>query len=279
MSLLSRGFNAVAGVLSSKSKVAGLLMAGVMAFGGSAGVAMAKPTPQAKPAQAQAADEEAQMIQIPDNPFAYEYQLKRTVRLVGEINEDSATRVIAQLKMLDDLSPKGGRDITLIIQSPGGEVDAGFAIYDAIQSLKSDVRTVCEGSCSSMGAFILAAGAPGKRSATPNALIMIHQPSAGASGKVSDIQIAAKMLQATKDRMRDTMSRHSGLDPKDLEKLLDRDTFISAQEARDLGLIDSVEPARKPLPAIGNRPVSIPAPHIIKQAALPLSHPGQPKQP
>ncbi|MDB5491095.1 MAG: ATP-dependent Clp protease proteolytic subunit ClpP [Micavibrio sp.] len=191
-----------------------------------------------------------QQVEIPENPAAYEFFIKRTVRLAGEVNAESATRIAMQLKMLDDL--KGG-DITLIINSPGGSVSDGMAIYDAIKSLKNDVRTVCEGQCASMGAFILSSGTKGKRSAAPNAIIMIHQPSGSVSGQASDVQISANEILYIRKHMTELLSRNMDVKFQDVAELLERDYSMTAERAVELGLIDKIDAPRKPLEPMGTR--------------------------
>lgn len=265
MSGLVSRFRAANAFLSSKNsskKITSFFLATALATTGMTALAkeqdnhpaptrsVAKGTPAAK------ADAPPQ-VAIPDNPADYEFFFKRTVRLVGEVNEQSATRVAMQLKMLDDL--KGG-DITLIINSPGGSISDGMVIYDAIQSLRNDVRTVCEGDCSSMGAFILAAGTPGKRSATPNSMIMIHQPSGGASGQATDIAIRAENILYIKKHMTELMSRHTGIAVEDMAAMMERDKTMTAERAVALGIIDKIEIPRKPLPPMGIRRVDRSAP-------------------
>lgn len=163
------------------------------------------------------------------------------VRLNGRINADVATKLNAQLLYLDRHNPDK-KDITLIIQSPGGEVMAGLSIFDTLKSLKSDVRTVCSGYCASMGAFLLTTGGtPGKRSVMPNASLMYHQLSAGCSGKGTDISICNDNLQGLKGRMLSIMVDYTGLPRDQLRDAIERDWPISLEEAKEFGFIDSIE--------------------------------------
>jgi ATP-dependent Clp protease protease subunit len=164
--------------------------------------------------------------------------MDRIIFLGTPVNDDVANMIIAQLLFLEADNP--GRDIHLYINSPGGSVSAGLAIYDTMQFLKSPVNTICMGLAASMGAFLLTAGAKGKRSALPNSRIMIHQPSGGASGTASDIEIQAKEIIYLRGRMNDLMAKHTGRPLEQIERDVDRDRFMSAAEAVNYGLIDQV---------------------------------------
>ncbi len=164
--------------------------------------------------------------------------MDRIIFLGTPVNDDVANMIIAQLLFLEADNP--GRDIHLYINSPGGSVSSGLAIYDTMQFLKSPVNTICMGLAASMGAFLLTAGAKGKRSALPNSRIMIHQPSGGASGTASDIEIQAKEILYLRGRMNDLMAKHTGRPLEQIERDVDRDRFMSADEAVKYGLIDQV---------------------------------------
>lgn len=162
----------------------------------------------------------------------------RIIFLGSAINDQVANSVIAQLLFLENES--SAKDITLYIQSPGGHVTAGLAIYDTMQLIKPDVSTVCVGLAASMGAVLLTAGQKGKRFALPNAEVMIHQPLGGTEGQASDIFIHATHIIKTKDRLNHILAKHSGQPMKMVEKDTDRDNFMSAEEAMKYGLIDKV---------------------------------------
>ena len=164
--------------------------------------------------------------------------MDRIIFLGTPVNDDVANMIIAQLLFLEADNP--GRDIHLYINSPGGSVSAGLAIYDTMQFLKSPVNTICMGLAASMGAFLLTAGEKGKRSALPNSRIMIHQPSGGASGTGSDIEIQAKEIIYLRGRMNDLMAKHTGRPLEQIERDVDRDRFMSAEEAVQYGMIDQV---------------------------------------
>lgn len=169
----------------------------------------------------------------------YSLLLKERIVFLGTpIDDNVANLVIAQLLWLDSVEP--GKDITVYVNSPGGVVTSGLAIYDTIQHLRSDVATVCLGQAASMGSFLLAAGAPGKRFALPNARIMIHQPSGGSQGQATDIQIQAQEIMRMKQRLVELYAVHTGQSEEKLVKDLDRDFFLSADEARRYGLVDEV---------------------------------------
>jgi ATP-dependent Clp protease, protease subunit len=171
----------------------------------------------------------------------------RIIFLNGPIDDAVAALVCAQLLFLEAESP--GRDVAMYINSPGGVVTSGFAIYDTMQWIKCPVTTVCMGTAYSMGSFLLMAGAAGKRIALPNASIMVHQPSGGFQGSASDIERHAKETQKTKRRLNDIYARHCGRSREEVERTLDRDHFMSAAEARDWGLVDHVYTSRDGSPA------------------------------
>jgi ATP-dependent Clp protease protease subunit len=164
--------------------------------------------------------------------------MDRIIFLGTPINDDVANVVIAQLLFLEADNPE--RDIHIYINSPGGSVSAGMAIYDTMQFLKSPVNTNCMGLAASMGSFLLAAGRPGKRSALPHSRIMIHQPSGGASGTAADIEIQAKEILYLRGKMNELFSKHTGRAVEQIERDMDRDRFMSAEEAKAYGLIDNV---------------------------------------
>jgi len=164
--------------------------------------------------------------------------MDRIIFLGTPINDDVANVVIAQLLFLEADNPE--RDIHIYINSPGGSVSACMAIYDTMQFLKSPVNTNCMGLAASMGSFLLAAGRPGKRSALPHSRIMIHQPSGGTQGTASDIEIQAREILYLRSKMNELFSKHTGRAVEQIERDMDRDRFMSAEEARDYGLIDNV---------------------------------------
>jgi ATP-dependent Clp protease protease subunit len=164
--------------------------------------------------------------------------MDRIIFLGTPINDDVANVVIAQLLFLEADNPE--RDIHIYINSPGGSVSAGMAIYDTMQFLKSPVNTNCMGLAASMGSFLLAAGRPGKRSALPHSRIMIHQPSGGAQGTAADIEIQAREILYLRGKMNELMSKHTGRPVEQIERDMDRDRFMSADEAKAYGLIDNV---------------------------------------
>ncbi|MBX9928549.1 MAG: ATP-dependent Clp endopeptidase proteolytic subunit ClpP [Gemmatimonadaceae bacterium] len=164
--------------------------------------------------------------------------MDRIIFLGTPINDDVANMIIAQLLFLEADNP--GRDIHLYLNSPGGSVSAGLAIYDTMQFLKSPVNTICMGLAASMGAFLLAAGAKGRRSALPHARVMIHQPSGGAQGTAADIEIQAREIIYLRGKMNDLMAKHTGRQVEQIERDVDRDRFMSAEEAVQYGLIDRV---------------------------------------
>jgi ATP-dependent Clp protease protease subunit len=163
---------------------------------------------------------------------------ERVVFLVGPINDAMANLVVAQLLFLESENPD--KDIHLYINSPGGSVSSGMAIYDTMQFIKPDVSTLCTGLAASMGAFLLAAGAKGKRFCLPNSRVMIHQPSGGFSGQASDIEIHAKEVLYLKRRLNEMMALHTGQPIDVIDRDTDRDNFMGAEEAVKYGLIDKV---------------------------------------
>ena len=169
----------------------------------------------------------------------YSRLLKDRIIFLGEeVNETTASLVVAQLLFLESEDPN--KDIHLYINSPGGMVTAGLAIYDTMQYIKCDVSTICIGLAASMGAFLLSGGAKGKRYALPNAEIMIHQPSGGAKGQATEIQIAAENILKTKKRLNEILAAHTGKPYETIAADTERDNYMSAQEAAEYGLIDSV---------------------------------------
>jgi ATP-dependent Clp protease, protease subunit len=164
--------------------------------------------------------------------------MDRIIFLGTPINDDVANLIIAQLLFLDADNPE--RDIYLYINSPGGSVSAGLAIYDTMQFLKSPVNTICMGLAASMGSFLLAAGRKGKRSALPHSRIMIHQPSGGAQGTAADIEVQAKEILYLRSQLNSIYAKHTGRQVEQIERDMVRDFFMSAEEAKDYGLIDSV---------------------------------------
>ena len=168
----------------------------------------------------------------------------RIVFLSGEVNDDVANAVVAQLLFLEMENPDA--DIFMYINSPGGSITAGMAIYDTMQYIKPHVRTVCIGMAASMGAFLLMAGEKGKRYALPNSEVMIHQPSGGARGQATDINIHAKWILRTKEKMNKLMSEMTGQPLEKIERDVERDYFMSAEEALAYGIIDEIyEPRNK----------------------------------
>ncbi len=162
----------------------------------------------------------------------------RVVFLVGPVNEQTANLVVAQLLFLESENPD--KDINLYINSPGGSVYAGMAIYDTMQFIKPNVTTICVGMAASMGAFLLAAGAKGKRYALPNSRIMIHQPSGGSQGQASDIEIQAREILYLRDRINRILAERTGQAVEKIRQDSDRDNFLSAEDAVSYGLIDKI---------------------------------------
>ena len=163
---------------------------------------------------------------------------ERVVFLVGPVNDVTANLVVAQLLFLEAENPD--KDIHFYINSPGGSVSAGLSVYDTMQFIKPDVSTLCMGQACSMGAFLLAAGARGKRFALPNSRVMIHQPMGGFQGQASDIAIHAKEILSLRAKLNELMALHTGQEIERIERDTDRDNFLSAQEAAEYGLIDKV---------------------------------------
>tara|TARA_B100000678_G_scaffold267147_1_gene252509 strand:- start:133 stop:744 length:612 start_codon:yes stop_codon:yes gene_type:complete len=168
---------------------------------------------------------------------------ERIVFLVGTVNDNIASLVTAQFLFLESENPK--KEIFFYINSPGGLVTSGLGIYDTMQYIKSPVSTLCIGQASSMGSFLLAAGEKGKRFSLPNSRIMVHQPSAGFQGQATDIQIHAKEILSLKERLNKIYSKHTGKSIKEISQALERDKFMTAEEAKGFGLIDSVVEKRK----------------------------------
>ena len=166
----------------------------------------------------------------------------RIILLSGEIDDECANSVIAQLLYLDSLN---NEEISLYINSPGGSVTSGMAIYDTMNFVKSDVSTICLGMAASMGAFLLSSGKKGKRYALPNSEIMIHQPLGGAKGQATEIKIAAEQILKTKEKLNKILSENPGKDLKKVEQDTERDHFLDANEALDYGLIDKIITQKK----------------------------------
>src|SRR6056300_372683 len=162
----------------------------------------------------------------------------RIIFAVGPVDDHMANLIVAQMLFLESENPD--KDVHLYINSPGGSVTAGLAIYDTMQFIRCDVLTMCVGHAASMGALLLAAGAPGKRFALPNARIMIHQPSGGFQGQASDIERHAQEIFSLRSRLNDIYVKHTGQNLKTIEKALDRDTFMISNDAMKFGLIDKV---------------------------------------
>ncbi|MDP3842949.1 MAG: ATP-dependent Clp endopeptidase proteolytic subunit ClpP [Oxalobacteraceae bacterium] len=163
---------------------------------------------------------------------------ERVIFMVGPVNDQMANLIVAQLLFLESENPD--KDISLYINSPGGSVSAGMAIYDTMQFIKSDVSTLCTGMAASMGAFLLAAGAKGKRFSLPNSRIMIHQPLGGAQGQASDIEIQAREILYLRERLNGILAEKTGKTTEQIGKDTDRDNFMSADAAVEYGLIDKV---------------------------------------
>lgn len=171
---------------------------------------------------------------------------ERLIFLVGGIDDNVANLVIAQLLFLESENPE--KDIHLYINSPGGHVTAGLAIYDTMQFIRPNVSTLCLGQAASMGAVLLAAGTPGKRLVLPNSRVMIHQPSGGFQGQASDIEIHAKEMAKVRERLNAVLVKHTGQPLKRIAKDVERDYFLGAQEACDYGLVDRVIEKREAPP-------------------------------
>jgi ATP-dependent Clp protease, protease subunit len=163
---------------------------------------------------------------------------ERVIFMVGPVNDHTANLIVAQMLFLESENPD--KDISLYINSPGGSVSAGMAIYDTMQFIKPDVSTLCTGLAASMGAFLLAAGAKGKRFSLPNSRIMIHQPLGGAQGQATDIEIQAREILYLRDRLNHILAEKTGRTVEQISKDTDRDNFMSASEAAEYGMIDKV---------------------------------------
>jgi len=172
---------------------------------------------------------------------------ERVVFLVGVVNEMTANLIVAQLLFLESENPE--KDVSFYINSPGGSVSAGLAIYDTMQFIKPDVSTLCVGQAASMGALLLAAGSKGKRYALPNSRVMIHQPMGGFQGQATDIEIHAKEILYLRQRLNEILARHTGQDIKTIERDTERDNFFGAEEATKYGLVDKVLVSRSEVPA------------------------------
>ncbi|HTL36648.1 MAG TPA: ATP-dependent Clp endopeptidase proteolytic subunit ClpP [Kofleriaceae bacterium] len=169
---------------------------------------------------------------------------ERVVFLVGPVNESTANLVVAQLLFLESENPD--KDIHFYINSPGGSVSAGMAIYDTMQFIKPDVSTLCTGMAASMAAFLLAAGAKGKRFALPNSTVMIHQPLGGFQGQASDIEIHAKYILSLRERLNKLLAQHTGQSVEKIDRDTDRDNFLTAEDSVGYGLVDKVLHKRVP---------------------------------
>jgi ATP-dependent Clp protease protease subunit len=169
---------------------------------------------------------------------------ERIIFLVGPVNDGIASLICAQLLFLESENPK--KDISLYINSPGGVVTSGLAMYDTMQYIRPDVATVCIGQASSMGSLLLAAGAKGKRFSLPNSRIMVHQPSGGAQGQATDIEIQAREILSLRKRLNEIYVRHTGQPLEAIEQALERDRFMNPEEAKAFGLIDEVVVQRPP---------------------------------
>lgn len=168
---------------------------------------------------------------------------ERIIFLADEVNDQTASLVVAQLLFLESEDPN--KDIQFYINSPGGSVTAGMAIYDTMNYVKCDVSTICIGMAASMGAFLLSSGAKGKRFALPNAEVMIHQPSGGAKGQATEIQIVAENILKTKKKLNEILAANTGQTVEKITEDTERDNFMSAQEAKDYGLVDEIIENRK----------------------------------
>ena len=174
---------------------------------------------------------------------------ERIVFVTGEVEDNMASLIVAQLLFLESENP--AKDISMYINSPGGVITAGMAIYDTMQYIRPKVSTVCIGQAASMGSFLLAAGEPGMRIALPNARIMVHQPSGGARGMASDIEIQAREILRIRRRMNDLYAKFTGKPLDEIEKAMDRDTFLEADEAKAFGIVDRVFESRPASDQVG----------------------------
>ena len=175
---------------------------------------------------------------------------ERIVFLVGPVDDNVANLVVAQLLFAESENPD--KDVHLYINSPGGSVTAGLAIYDTMQFVRCDVSTMCIGQAASMGAFLLAAGSRGKRMALPNARVMLHQPAGGSRGVAADIEIQAREIVAVRQRLNEILARHTGQDVERISQDTDRDYWMSPDDAVEYGLIDSVQHPRAELTAVSS---------------------------
>ena len=175
---------------------------------------------------------------------------ERIVFLVGPVDDNVANLVVAQLLFAESENPD--KDVHLYINSPGGSVTAGLAIYDTMQFVRCDVSTMCIGQAASMGAFLLAAGARGKRMALPNSRVMLHQPAGGSRGVAADIEIQAREIVAVRERLNELLARHTGQDVERISQDTDRDYWMSPDEAVEYGLLDSVQHPRAELTTVGS---------------------------
>jgi ATP-dependent Clp protease protease subunit len=173
---------------------------------------------------------------------------ERLIFIVGPVEDQMANLIVAQLLYLESENPD--KDIQLYINSPGGSVTSGLSIYDTMQFVNCDISTICIGQAASMGALLLAGGASGKRYALPHSRVMVHQPSAGFQGQATDIEIHAKEVLELKRRLNEIMARHTGQTMKQIEKDLERDNFMSGEEAVKYGLIDTLLESRTEMPVI-----------------------------
>ena len=176
---------------------------------------------------------------------------ERIIFLTGEVNDHVSSLICAQLLFLESENPD--KDISFYINSPGGVVTSGLAMYDTMQYIKPEVSTVCVGQAASMGSLLLTAGAAGKRFALPNARIMIHQPHGGAQGQAADIEIQAQEILRLRSRLNDIYVKHTGKKLSDIEKGMDRDNFMSGEEARKFGLIDHVVETRSDVSGVSSK--------------------------
>jgi ATP-dependent Clp protease protease subunit len=174
---------------------------------------------------------------------------ERVVFIVGEVEDQMANLIVAQLLFLESENPD--KDIHLYINSPGGAVTAGLAIYDTMQFVKPDISTICVGQAASMGAVLLAAGAKGKRFALPHSRIMVHQPLGGFHGQATDVEIHAREILDAKSRLNTILANHTGQPLEKISRDLDRDNFMSGEQAREYGIVDSVLDRRGLLPVSG----------------------------
>ena len=194
--------------------------------------------PRAPRPEKKTVEKPAEKPQHREEPKQEPVQSVKTEELGEEVNDTTASLVVAQLLYLEAQDPD--KDIQMYINSPGGSVTAGMAIYDTMQYIKCDVSTICIGMAASMGAFLLSSGAKGKRIALPNAEVMIHQPSAGTQGKVTDMEIDVEHFLKIKQRMNKILSENTGKTPEQVKLDSERDNWMTAEEARDYGLVDKV---------------------------------------